>query len=193
MIGAQAAEGAVSAWRILRLHPDYRKAWRAVAAGTSRAHPGSIPIRRQTEADLAAAAWGLLAWEDPLADGGPASPFWANAPMAEGMQGRKGTPSFASLAEERGAALSGLLLEDGALILKVERDGAAGQVRIEDGAAFDLDGGLGLDLSGDLEFLSLQLTRAGDLRALLAGEEDAEGCPSPGPWRASSCSPSRAS
>ena len=44
-------------------------------------------------------------------------------------------------------------------------DGAAGQVRIEDGGAFDLDGGLGLDLSGDLEFLSLQLTQAGDLRS----------------------------
>ena len=102
MIGAHAAEGAVSAWRTLRLHPDYRMAWRAVAAGTSRAQPGSIPIRRQTEGGLAAAAWGLLAWEDPLADGGPVSPFRANAPMVEGMQGLKGTPSFASLAKARG-------------------------------------------------------------------------------------------
>ena len=182
----------MSAWRFLKRHPGYREAWRA-AGGTARAEGERIPIRRQTETDLAAAGWGLLAWEDPLADDGPASPFWADAPMAEGMQGRSGTPSFASLANSRGAALSGLLLlGDGALILKVERHGAAGQVRIEDGAAFDPNGGLGLDLSGDLAFMTLQLRRAGDLRAVLAGA-DREGGPSPGPWRASSCSPSTAS
>ncbi len=77
VIGAHAAEDAVSAWRFLRLHPDYLKAWWAAEEETASFDAGSIPIRRHTDADLAAAAWGLLAWEDPMADDGPSSPFWA--------------------------------------------------------------------------------------------------------------------
>ena len=59
-----------------------------------------------------AGRFGLLAREDPLAAHGPASPFRAVAPMLEA-----------------GAALAGLRLDDGALILKVERDGRALQLR----------------------------------------------------------------
>ena len=190
MIDVRAALGAVSAWRILKCHPCYREAWQAVADRIACPEGAPIPIRRQTEADLEAAPWGLLAWQDPFAEGGPASPFWADAPMAEGMPGRRETPSFAALVRSRGGAVSGLLLLDGALILKVERQGAAGQVRIEDGAAFDVNGGLGLELGGDLEFLTLQLARGGDLREVLAGEGKEKG-PRPGSTRTSSCSPSR--
>ena len=91
MIDIRAALGAVSAWRILKQHPCYREAWLAVADCTSGPAGEPIPIRRQTEADLEAASWGLLAWEDPFADGGSASPFWADAPMVEGRQGRRET------------------------------------------------------------------------------------------------------
>ena len=56
-------------------------------------------------------------------------------------------PSFAALMREWGADLSGLLLRDGALILKIERGAAAGQVKIGDDAGFDPAGGLGLSLS----------------------------------------------
>ena len=139
MIDVRAALGAVSAWRILKYHPCYREAWQAVADRIACPEGAPIPIRRQTEADLEAAPWGLLAWQDPFAEGGPASPFWADAPMPEGIPGRRETPSFAALVRSRGGAVSGLLLLDGALILKVERQGAAGQVRIEDGAAFDVN------------------------------------------------------
>ena len=46
-------------------------------------------------------------------------------------------PGLAEIARESGAALAGLILEDGTLILKVERAGRARQVRIADGARFD--------------------------------------------------------
>jgi len=190
--GAATAEGAVSAWLFLKRDPGYIVGWWQAACGRPRATGEPFPIREQTEADLDAAAWGLLAWEDPLADDGAASPFWTDAPMTEGMPGRPGMPSFASLVREQGGRLEGLRLLDGALILKIERGRAAGQVRIEDGDAFDPEGGLGLYLGYGLDHLSLPLRRAGDLRAVVAGELPAEGVPSPGMSRASFCSPSTA-
>ena len=74
MSGGLAAFGAVTAWRIRKRHPDYREQWLAAAGRTGRAEGGPVPVRTQTEADLEAAPWGLLAWEDPFADDGPASP-----------------------------------------------------------------------------------------------------------------------
>ena len=38
--------------------------------------PGPFPIRIQTAADLEAARFDLLAWQDPWAEDGPASAFW---------------------------------------------------------------------------------------------------------------------
>ena len=170
MIDIRAAVGAVSAWRILKRHPCYREAWGAAAERIARPEGEPVPVRRQTEADLEAAPWGLLAWEDPLAEDGPASPFWADAPMTEGMPGRRETPRFEALVRSQGGTLSGLLMLDGALILKVERNGAAGQVRIEDGAAFDAAGSLGLFLPWGDDHMSRELARGGDLREVVAGE-----------------------
>lgn len=44
--------------------PDHVEEWR-VNAGPVLQEPPSIPLRRQTEADLGAARWCLLAWEAP--------------------------------------------------------------------------------------------------------------------------------
>ena len=68
MIDVRAALGAVTAWQILKRHPCYRDAWQAVVDRTARPEGEPVPIRRQTEADLESAPWGLLAWEDPFAD-----------------------------------------------------------------------------------------------------------------------------
>ena len=46
--------------------------------------------------------------------------------MVEGRQGRRETSSFASLVRRQGGGVSGLLLRDGAMILKVERNDVAG-------------------------------------------------------------------
>ena len=75
---------------------------------------------------------GLLAWEDPRRTDGPASPFWARAPMLEGEWGREAPPP-ARLVENAGARLSALRLADGTLILKIENGSEAAQMRIRPG------------------------------------------------------------
>ena len=137
-----------------------------------------FPLRAQTPADLKAAAWGVLAWENPLAANGPVSPFWAEAPMLEAEavppDATLPVPPLMALLRQCGARMSGLRLwPGGALILKIERDDAAMQVRLAGGDAFDADAGIVLRLPFGLG-LPERLTRARDLWAFT----------SPGPKKA---------
>lgn len=54
---ADAVRGAC-AWACMRRDPGYREAWTA-KAGPERFEPAPFSLRVQTEADLAAAHWGL--------------------------------------------------------------------------------------------------------------------------------------
>ena len=132
--------GGSRAWQFLKRNAHYGEAWRAHAPAPGL-EDAPFPVRRQAQAGRGAGRFGLLAWEDPFADGGPASPFWAVAPMLEAWPAPAKGPGLAALAREAGAALAGLRLDDGALILKVERDGRALQLRLADGAGFDLRAG----------------------------------------------------
>ena len=128
-----ATDGGPRAWAFLRRNPVYRAAWPAAAAGkVSEAAP--FPVRIQSQADREALWWGLLAWEDPRRAHGPASPFWAGAPMLEGEWGPE-PPPLARLVSNAGARLSALRLADGTLILKIENRSAAAQVRMRPGPA----------------------------------------------------------
>ena len=145
--------GGTSAWEFLRRNPAYVEAAAKAAAGAAgaAAEPAPITMRVQTGADLEAAAWGLLAWEDPL--DGPAtgtsvrgtsvSPFWRDAPMLAAAPVR-GAPPLAEVLDAPGWRLSGLRLVDGGTVLKVEHGGAAVQLTIAD--AFDPAGGIELRL-----------------------------------------------
>ena len=97
--------------------------------GSSVLEAVPFAVRIQSKADREALGWGLLAWEDPRRTDGPASPFWARAPMLEGEWGREAPPP-ARLVENAGARLSALRLADGTLILKIEKRSAAAQVRM---------------------------------------------------------------
>ena len=97
--------------------------------GSSVLEAAPFAVRIQSKADREALGWGLLAWEDPRRTDGPASPFWARAPMLEGECGREAPPP-ARLVENAGARLSALRLADGTLILKIEKRSAAAQVRM---------------------------------------------------------------
>ena len=68
----------VRAWRYFRRHPGYRAAW-AAEAGAPVFEAAPFAVRVQSPADLGAARFGLLAWEDPFDAAGPASPFWSEA------------------------------------------------------------------------------------------------------------------
>ena len=133
---AKDGDGAL-AWAVLRRTADYREAWarHAEESGASAApEPGPFPIRVQTEADLQAARFEMLAWEDPFAAEGPLTPFWHQRVMPEGVPDLS-APPLAGLADE-GGSVEGLRLLGAGLVLKVEHDGEAVQVRLRDVARF---------------------------------------------------------
>ena len=156
-----AAADAVRAWSFLKRNPDYIADRENAGGAPAPDEPAPFPIRARTEADGKAASWGLLAWEDPFDEAGPASPFWADAPMLEAVP-EPGAPALTELLAAPGLRLSGLRLEDGLLILKAERGEAAVQMRIADGKAFDPAGGIALRLPVALD-LGRHLRRAADL------------------------------
>lgn len=118
------------AWSYLCCDPAYRAAWCDQAAPPAYERDTPFPIRIQSAADRAAVAdWSLLAWQDPLDEAGPLSAFFADIPMLDGT-GSASAPPLLPLLAEAGATLEGLRLTNGVLILKVERDGRAIQVRV---------------------------------------------------------------
>ena len=131
----------VLAWRILRMVGEYEEAWARHGAGRPPAvEPGPFRIRVQTEADLEAARFDMLAWEDPHDADGPASPFWRQEGMPEGFLD-PGAPPLAAMVRE-GAAVEGLRLLCGDLVVRVEWRGAAVQIRLRDAGPFPDDGGI---------------------------------------------------
>ena len=132
--------GPARAWNFLQRNPDFiedRLRW----AEPAQAEHAPFPLRQQTEGDLEAASWGLLAWADPQDEAGTASPFWAAAPTLEAMPAA-GAPALVDLLDDPEVRLSGLRFSNGAVIVKIEKGEASIQFRIADGAAFDPAGGV---------------------------------------------------
>ena len=121
------------AWQILRRIPAYRAAWLRRRPQPGLPEPAPFPVRLQTAADLAAARFGILAWEDPFAEDGPASPFWAVAPMLPAAPGPRAKPLTAD-ATAPGLSMEGLRLADGTLVLKLENGPAAVQFLLGSGS-----------------------------------------------------------
>jgi len=81
--------------------------------------------------------------------------------MLEGMPVPEG-PAVSELLKAPEARLSGLRIEDGAVILKAEQGDGAMQIRVADGDAFDPEGGIDLRLPVVLD-LKVRLRRTADL------------------------------
>ena len=78
----------VRAWQYLKRVEDYRVAWQAQTALPALEplfESGPFPIRIQRLADLDAARFDLLAWQDLFDTDGPASPFWVQEGMVEAV------------------------------------------------------------------------------------------------------------
>ena len=118
------AEDGARAWQILRRLPAYRAAWRRRLPQPGLPERAPFPVRLQTAVDLVAARFGILAWEDPFAPDGPASPFWVDTPMVPAAVGPKATPLTGD-ATAPGVSVAGLRLIDGSLVLKLECGGAS--------------------------------------------------------------------
>lgn len=155
-----ATDGGPRAWAFLRRNPAYRAEYRrALVRPVLEAAP--FRVRVQSKADGRARAWGLLAWEDPDAADGPASPFWAEAPMLQAGWAPDPPPLRGFLAEPR-TRVEGLRLPGGAMILKIENGGAAVQVRIPVGSG----GAVGSRLVLRVEFGPGLAADIGRLKAL---------------------------
>ena len=131
------AHEAVPSWRELRSNPDYVADWRANAGPVALEAP-PFPLRRQTEADLEAARWDLLAWEAPWLKGHGA-PFWAEVTMIEGRALDVGDCTGRTLRRvvvRPGVTFWGLWLRGGALVLKVFQGRESVQISVADGEAF---------------------------------------------------------
>ena len=153
------------AWAFLRCDRHYRAAWRENAAPPAY-EDGPFPVRIRSEADLAAeGTWRLLAWEDP--DGGCASAFFADAPMFEGV-GSLCAPPLLVLLADADATVEGLRLADGVLVLKVEKNGRAVQVRIADDGPVMAGGGVRLIHDWGLS-LPVDITRLTDMWSVSGG------------------------
>ena len=139
---------ALRAWRFIRASRAYRTAWDRRRPQPGLPERAPFPVRLQTTVDLAAMAWGMLAWEDPHAEV-PLAPFWAGAGVLDGMV-TFDMPPLVRLAAEGGAALSGLRLADGALMLRIERPCVSVPVRLPPGTVFPEDGGLRLVIERDV-------------------------------------------
>ena len=120
------------AWSYLRRDPAYRAEWRERAAPPEYEPGTPFPVRIQSEAHLAPLRrWDLLAWQDPFEDGGPLSAFFACVPMLDGAGSASAPPLLPQLAGAgAGARIEALRLSDGVLVLKVEKEGMALQVRV---------------------------------------------------------------
>ena len=129
--------GGARAWQFLRRNLELQEAFETRPDAAPVLEDAPFALRRQTQAERGIGRFGLHGWEDPFDEDGPASPFWAVAPMLDVEPVREDGQGLAALARDAGTALAGLRLAEGPLILKLERGGRAQQVRIGAGEAFD--------------------------------------------------------
>jgi len=165
-----AKKASSTAWEFLRKNPDYISDWH---------HFGTMPtikndtrpfnIYEQHPSDLSADKWGLFTFQDPMVSPESSMPFWSIAPTLEAEVVHASQPSLLPMLREVGAKITGLLLLNGDLVLKVEHGATTVQVRIKDAKEFDASSGLTLHLPLDLR-LPVRLTRSMDLWKIAAGE-----------------------
>ena len=127
--------GPAGDWHALRSDHDYRADWRAHGGAPSVAGSAGFVLRAQRDADLKAARWGLLAWEDPR-ERSAFKPFWIDEKMLVAVIVEPGD-TVGMLARATGMRVSGLRLLDGALVLKVKRWRRVEQIRVLEGESFD--------------------------------------------------------
>ena len=130
-------QGPVGDWHALRSNPDYKAEWRAHGGASSVVESAGFALRAQTEADLEAARWGLLAWEDPR-ERSRFKPFWIDEKMLMAAVVEPGDP-VGMLARATGMSVSGLRLLDGVLVLKVKKWRRVEQIRVLEGESFGLE------------------------------------------------------
>lgn len=128
----------VGDWHALKTNPDYRAEWQARGGAPQVVEAAGFALRDQTETDLEAARWGLMAWEDPR-ERSRFKPFWIDERMIAAAVVEPGDTAapVGMLVRATGMGVSGLRLLDGALVFKVKRGRRMEQIRVLEGDSFD--------------------------------------------------------
>ena len=127
--------GPAGDWHALRSDRGYKADWREQGCAPSVTASAGFALRVQTDADLKASRWGLLAWEDPR-ERSAYKPFWIDGKMLVAEIVEPGD-TVGMLARATGMQVSGLRLLDGALVLKARRGRRVEQIRLPEGDSFD--------------------------------------------------------
>ncbi|MDE0695738.1 MAG: hypothetical protein OXH76_07890 [Boseongicola sp.] len=127
--------GPVGDWHALRSDRDYKADWRAHGGAPSVPASAGFVLRVQSDADLKASRWGLLAWEAPR-ERSAYKPFWIDGKMLVAEIVERGD-TVRMLTRATGMQVSGLRLLDGALVLKARRGRRVEQIRLPEGDSFD--------------------------------------------------------
>ncbi len=100
--------GPVGDWHALKSNPGYKADWRAHDGAPPVVESAGFALRGQSEADLEAARWGLLAWVDPKGRS-RFKPFWIDEKMLMAVVVEPGdTAGMQSVPESAGAASWGI-------------------------------------------------------------------------------------
>ncbi len=132
--------GPIGDWHALRANPDYKADWRGHGGAPSVAESAGFALRAQSEADLEAVRWNLLAWEDPR-ERSKFKAFWVDERMIEAAVVEPGDSivTVGVITRATGMNVSGLRLLDGSLVLKVHRGRRVEQIRVLEGDSFDME------------------------------------------------------
>ena len=157
------------AWEFLLRNPKYKAEARSCPTFIEpKKDKISNSFYEQLPSDLAAHNWGLLAFKDPEMPVYAGTPFWSALPTIEAEIAQHGQPALIPMFSKVGASISGLLLLNGNLILKIKHGGRTVQIRIKDGRSFSQNSGLVIRLPVALN-LPVQLSRSIDLWNIATG------------------------
>ncbi|MFQ5534958.1 MAG: transcriptional regulator domain-containing protein [Sphingomonadales bacterium] len=158
------------AWQFLQKNLNYQGDFAKFHTPTTAPDANfGFPCSRQTAADSAAQKWGLLSFCNPRLLNAEQRPFWSIAPTLEAEAIPDGQTPLLPMVRRSGAAISGLLLLDGDLILRIERGMKTAQLRIKNGRSFNEETCVALRLPVDLS-LPVNLTKGLDLWNIVSGE-----------------------
>ncbi len=151
------------AWEFLLRNPEYKAKARSCPAFIEPAKDKiSASFYEQLPSDLAAQKWGLFAFKYPERPADSGTPFWSIQPTIKAEIAQHGHPALIPMLSKAGADISGLLLLNGHMILKIEHKGRTVQIRIKDGRSFNRKSGLVLRLSVTYN-LSIQISHSTNL------------------------------
>jgi hypothetical protein len=158
------------AWQFLRKNLNYNHDYEQNHTGTMHIIKNiGVPCTIQKTSDIAAKEWGLFAFSNPRMSSAEQRLFWSIAPTLDAEIIPNGQTPLLPLIHKSDATISGLLLLDGDLVLRIEHAMKTVQLRVKNGLDFNENTCIALRLPVDLS-LPINLSKGLDLWNIASGE-----------------------